>query len=143
MKQKISTKKYIYINFVCLVVIIIGYTIYANNNHFGMTISDNSIILSGPDEMESYSIMIEDIKNIYYIEDFDIGEPVEGVASRKNAYGVFRNNVYGEYVLCASNKINGYVVVETDNAVYVFNHESVDVTKQLPKAISSYQEVLD
>lgn len=97
---------------------------------------DESMTLVGPGEAPSpVVIRYADILSVSEIHGLDAGTNLDGLCTEQYWFGAWRNDVYGEFTLCASPRFSDYIVLETVNGTVVFNYEDTDTTHQLYTAL--------
>lgn len=99
-----------------------------------MEINDDRLEVKAP--MLSMSIAFEDIDNISYLTDFDIGRRSFGYAGGDIYSGTFKNSQLGSYDLACYRSVDVFIMVEHGGKYLVFNQASVEDT------LAAYNELL-
>lgn len=99
-----------------------------------MEITDDHLEVKAP--MLSMSIAFEDIDNITYLTDFDIGRRTFGYAGGDISSGTFKNSQLGSYDLACYRSVDVFIMVEHGGKFLVFNQASVEDT------LAAYNELL-
>lgn len=86
---------------------------------------------------EDITINYEDIENITYENDIDVGNRNWGIGSFKLQVGDFENDRFGKYKLYSYSKSKDYVVIQTKTTYVVLNDKTIEKTKLL------YSEIID
>ena len=76
------------------------------------------------------NIKYEDITNVTYRDDFNIGKKVKGLDSMRLHAGDFFNQEFGKYKLYSYNSTKGFVIVEYKNGYLAFNLQSDQATHE-------------
>lgn len=99
--------------------------------------TNNAITVDGPQGMLC-SIAYGDVDTVALLDDFDLGECIEGGSKQGYTYGTWCCDAYGEYTLISTAKVKRYIAV-TDQSGHtlVFNYESGKVTENLYSLILS------
>lgn len=79
----------------------------------------------------------ENIENIEYVSDIELGKRTFGVGSAVLNAGHFKNKTYGDYNLYAYTSCKEYIVLHTESGIVVFNDKDEAKTKSL------YQQIED
>ncbi len=131
---KIDSKKTAKIlNVAIIAVIIIAgiiYALFTEGDNIVFDISEEGINISGPENSGfsipySYIISIEENENAQY------GNAVDGNEDQKFRYGLWKNEEWGTYKLCASVKNTKCIVVTATDDIYVFNYGNAAETDEL------------
>ena len=66
------------------------------------------------------------------VDEFDPGTMISGGETRKLYWGTWKNDIWGEYTLCASKKIDNALLVTSSNGeLLVLNYENEKTTEAL------------
>lgn len=77
----------------------------------------------------------EEISSVELLDTFDAGEALEAVSEEGYLVGEWENDVWGTYTLCINQEIETYVVVTTDERIFVFNYMNEDTTESICSAL--------
>ena len=91
-------------------------------------------------ETERFTVYMDDVISVSYLEDFSVGEMVDGVENNNIRFGIWHNEELGDYKLSAINRIGSFVLMETTEGYVVMNYESEQTTEQLSIAIQDLVE---
>ena len=129
---------------IIFVVIFVGFLIYAlfgGNPSATFDITGTEITVKGPDDSDfEYTLDLHDVTSVKYVEDFDFGTLISGKDEKRSKFGLWENEEYGEYALCITPGIPGYVVVEATNGCIVLNIESDATTEEYSRALLRYMD---
>lgn len=131
-------------NFIWILVVLVAFTGitlvrggFENNINFG----EDSLTLFGP-EKYSYTVVYDDITAITLVDltDLGTGTSVSGDENRNCKWGVYKNDLWNEYTLCISKKIENAIQLTLHNGdVVVFNLESAETTAAI---LDMFEELL-
>ena len=136
-----SSKVYQRRNIIFAVAIIVIVAIYYFFNNAGTPVliqfDENSMTWVHPtDSSISMEIMYQDILSIDEASDVDVGQMVSGSKDDQFWFGIWENEKYGQYTLCASPQSSRYIVLNTVNGIVVFNYGDSATTQELYKALT-------
>lgn len=100
--------------------------------------NDTQIVITGPSGTEPISIDYKSIQSITLLTEYSVGKKVSGVENRRLYYGVFENDTYGTYSLCAVPSISSVIEIRTEDGVILFNYESDKVTTALSDSMAEF-----
>ncbi len=133
-KKRTMTKR---LNILALIaIVIIGGFMMLQNNDILFQLSDNEVIVSGPGG-SGFSIAVKDIVFISKGAVADIGTLTDGKIEKDIAYGLWRNDLWGEYKLCINPKLTSVIIIETAESAYAFNYTNDEVTEALYQELAS------
>lgn len=128
-----------YKNLIWLVIILAAFTIYSfvsGGTSTYLSFEGDAITVTAP-ESYSYAVNYDDIADVTLVDEFDAGTAVSGSENRSYYWGAWENDVWGEYTLCASKKIdNALVITCTDGSRLVVNYESESTTASLLELVN-------
>ena len=93
--------------------------------------------------------LIGDVKELKYVKDvvvkvadaeiaasgvdlkYEVGTMISGKSDRLLYYGVFQNELYGEYLLCVRPSVENAIRINMEDQMVIFNYESEEVTAEL------------
>lgn len=102
-------------------------------------LDENALVLSLA-EADTYIIPFESILSLCLVEDFDIGECVDGIENKNCYYGVWQNKELGEYVLCMNRNTVDVMLIESKDGVYAVSVESDQMTASY---LDEFSEILE
>jgi len=113
----------------CFLVIIIVGTVFFLNDGSEEYISwdDTQLTITMPDET-AYTIPFGEITRVALVEEADFGVCLSGESVARMQYGIWRNDVLGEYVLFSSGKANTVMQISTSTEDYWIALENSDMT---------------
>ena len=91
-------------------------------------------------ETQRFTVYLEDVISVAYLEDFSFGEMVDGVEDNTLRFGIWHNEELGDYKLSVINRVGTYVLMETKSGYVVMNYEGDQTTEQLSIAIRDLAE---
>lgn len=94
------------------------------------------------DYWSDISIKYEDIKNIEYSENDEVGIRTYGFSSATLLLGAFHNEEYDNYTRYSYTKCREAVVLDVDGKILVINGPDAERTKEFYEKIKSYVTVL-
>ena len=118
---------------VLLISLIIGYAIL-NPKPILFDWDDEKMLFNYP-EGETVTIPFADVTDIRFEESIDFGDCVSGGEENGYSYGLWKNDRWGEYYLCAEIEMECAVVLQTGDNIYALNAESYGTTKELTRAL--------
>lgn len=138
-----AQKKYFRRLLIAVALIVLGVFIYdsfiVGNIAHEVKFGETELRLSVSGEGGAYQIVIPyaEIQSVEYLEDadFQLGEMLEGVQSRRLWCGRWKNEALGEYDLYADPKVKSWAVIKTDSGTTLFNTEDNAMTEKLAAAI--------
>lgn len=71
--------------------------------------------------IRSIEIEYQDIKNVEWVHDMDIGSKKTGINNYIIKAGSYQNDLYGRYYLYSYNNVKEYIVIYTDHVMIVIN----------------------
>ncbi|MCD7812742.1 MAG: hypothetical protein LUH20_01585 [Lachnospiraceae bacterium] len=120
--------------------IIIIYTIYqfvGGGAAADFAWSETSVTVICPDETE-FTIDYADVTSLELCTDANYGTCISGNDSGSAYYGTWENDLWGTYSLCVTQSIGNCIVMQTDDATFVINYESEEITSALFEEIQKY-----
>lgn len=122
-------------NIIFIIIVVVIATVFSLVNHSTPVTYDfgeDSFTLTG-DKEAPYSVTVryEGVRSIDQVSGLDLGTPLDGGDTGKCQYGVWQNDAYGEYRLCAWSKVTEYIVLDTAGGIIVCNFEDNASTKGL------------
>lgn len=121
-------------NIIWLVVVLVAFTIFSTvrggtSTHFDF--GEDKLTVNAP-ENYTYVVNYDKIDSIEYVDQFDPGTVVSGNETRKYQWGTWKNELWGEYTLCVSKRIdNALLIYHSDGELLVLNYESNETTETL------------
>ncbi len=130
-------------NFIWLIVIVVAFMVFSNVRGGTSTYLDfgeDKLTVTAPENF-NFSVNYDYVTNIELVNEFDPGTLVNGNETRKYRWGTWRNDVWGEYTLCSSIKIDNALVLSLANEeTLVINYESEETTAALLELIDDLIE---
>lgn len=123
---------------VCLVLILFIASRIQNISSCEIDFQRDQMVISGPDGTDPIVIDYQVIRSITLLDSYNAGNPVSGIAKKRLLYGRFHNDTYGEYELCVVPSISSAIEIRTDTGIFVFNHESQEVTVDLCSSLVDF-----
>lgn len=127
--MKRSTK-----NTLLLLLFLVAFTILSQL--FGGTgvspdFQEDALTVTGP-EKYSFTVDYDRIAALELVELTDPGSPVSGEENRRYFWGVWENDAWGEYTVCAAKKIDAAILITTlDGERLAFNYTDDDTTSSI------------
>lgn len=87
-----------------------------------INVSDENEILFELGDADSFQIAIADIDSIEFVDSFECGKCKSAKDGNGYQYGIWTNEMLGEYQLVDYNNVNNYIVVHTKEKNIVFNY---------------------
>lgn len=137
MKNKYGLYAILYL-LVPLVLIIIA--IFSMSKETFMEIREDAIILDVP-ACSKTKIKFNQIKEIEFLDDFEIGKKTKGTNDSQYSAGYFENNSESSYFAFIYNKCDSYIKITTDKEIYVINDETDEKTNKLLEFIKNSHQV--
>lgn len=123
-------------NFLWVIVVIIAFTIFTSvrgDTGMNLNFGEDALDVLGPEGF-SFSIEYDEIKNVTLLDPIETGTQISGNKNRRFQWGLFENELLGQYTLCISKKIDNAVLISMqDGSLYAFNFESEETTEALIK----------
>lgn len=111
-----------------LVIILVGTFFFMKDGSADMlTWDDTQIVLTMPDETV-HTIPYAEITQVVLVDDADFGVCLTGSDTRNQRYGIWLNDLLGEYVLYAGNKAATVMQISTAEEDYWISFENSDTT---------------
>ena len=121
-------------NFIWLIIIVIAFSIFSavrSGTHTYLDLDENTLTVIAPEGF-SYVLDYDDFTGIELIDKFEPGTMVSGGDTRKYQWGTWENEIWGEYTLCVSKRIdNALLISHSDGETLVLNYESNKTTESL------------
>lgn len=96
-----------------------------------LSFTETQMTASGP-EGYTWQCSLSDIQDIALIDSLDAGSCMDGSETGDYRLGLWHNDAYGDYQICASTAIERFVVVTTrSQGVFLFNYETAANTEVL------------
>lgn len=133
-------------NILVIIVLFVVFTIYYRNTHteaVTYNFQDTCVVLTGaPGSPDPVIIKFSDIVSISQTSSPNLGGFVDGCNTKLCQFGIWENEAYGSYTLCAYPDVMEYIVIETTNGYVVCNYENNDATDSLYEAMLDYLKAL-
>lgn len=114
------------IDIIIAVAIFIGGIVYALFGGSGFVTNDcgdTAVTVSVPNGY-SYTVNYEDIQSIELIDMPELGECIDGGSEKKISYGVWKNELWGNYTACVSERFASCILITCkDGSHYIFTSE--------------------
>lgn len=121
--------------YMLLIIVLVAVTLYMlmvrAEASYSLDFGDTSMTISASDEMGSIVIPYEDVQYIELLDTYEVGTMISGKSDRLLYYGVFQNELYGEYLLCVRPSVENAIRINMEDQVVIFNYESEEVTAEL------------
>lgn len=121
-------------NLVWIVIVIAAFSIFSvmrGGTSTYLDFGDEAVTLSAP-ENYSYVLNYDDITGLELVDEFDPGTMISGGETRRYRWGTWENDVWGQYTLCSSKRIDcALIVTLTSGETLVLNYESDKTTDAL------------
>ncbi|MCC8102839.1 MAG: hypothetical protein LIP11_11480 [Clostridiales bacterium] len=122
---------------VLVVVVVVGILAalgLSRSNNLKVKVEDDLFTLSyGEDTVVQF--YKDEILSAEVVTSFTMGEAVETISEDRYIAGTWENEEWGTYVLCIKENLDSYLVVTTEETVFVFNYESEKTTESLCSAL--------
>ena len=90
--------------------------------------------------VSSSKIDYDDILKVEYCNDFDIGRKKNGINNAVVEAGRYYNDEFGHYRLYAYTHSSHYVIIYTENEIFVVSGENEKQTQNIYNQLSSYKK---
>lgn len=133
--EKLRNRKIMKYTWIFIIVLFCAIGVLLVTGDVKVSLNNDQIQINGsywPDE----SIRYEDIKSVTYTDNLVVGDRTNGLGSFKLSEGHFKNQQFGKYILYAYTQCKSYVVIDTNNGIYVMNAKTSGDTEKL------YQQIL-
>jgi hypothetical protein len=127
-----KTALYRNIVIVCLIGVVVTFLLFMGSVDIALEKEYMNVDATFVSEQE---IAYEDISDVQYVEDYDVGSRTNGIGSFTLEAGRFKNDDLGRYRLYSYTSCEDYIILTTTNEMVVVNQKSKEETKQL------YQEI--
>jgi flagellar basal body-associated protein FliL len=112
-----------------IVPILLGIFFFMGTGDVNISADDDGVKVNAP--MVNVYIEYDDIVSVELRDDLTKGSRTNGFGGSNVSSGSFRNAEFGSYTLAAYNGVKTYIVVTpADGKTLVFNHDSVEKTKE-------------
>lgn len=128
------------LSYFLLIAVVIVVFIARGDSGTTLSFENDAFTLDGP---KGYivSVPLDDIVSLEYRETLDTGVCAGGETKYGCSYGLWENEEFGLYDLCAMKKIDSFIIVtDADGGVLAFNYESDKSTESLHRMMT---ELLD
>lgn len=126
-------------NIVLVLVIVVAFTLLYSllgGNTISLDFGEDSLTVAGPQKFE-YVVPYSSISTLELTGLSDPGEPVTGGENRSCRWGGWRNDQWGDYVLCAAKKTETYLLITLrDETCIALNYQDDATTEELYKMFS-------
>lgn len=113
-----------------------AFSLFRSGEPMELAFRDDEMTITGPEGAPfAVAIPYQDIRSVSESKAPDPGVCLEGLDTERCRFGVWRNDAYGDYTLCASPHISSYIVLKTADGVVAFNYENDDSTHHLYLAL--------
>lgn len=112
------------------------YHLMSGSDNVDFQWSSTQLTVKMPDD-NTFVLNFSEVDSIDLTEFNHYGTCISGGQSRQHAYGVWTNDIFGEYFLCVSTIPSNCIILHTSNSTYIINYESDETTLQL------YQSLLE
>ena len=121
-------------NFIWLIIVVIAFSIFSSvrsGTYTYLDLDEDTLTVIAPKGF-SYVVDYDDFTGIELIDEFEPGTMVSGGETRKYQWGTWNNELWGEYTLCVSKRIdNALLISHSDGKTLVLNYESSKTTESL------------
>jgi hypothetical protein len=133
-----SIKKYYLLIFVFLVVATLFAVVYGGDSA-ELHVGETSLTINGAGST-SYTIDYKDIQSVELVYSPDYGTSIDGGKKRMYAYGIWKNESWGEYSLYVNTNIDVCIVITEIEGVFVFNYINEQTTEDFYNSFLEYLE---
>lgn len=130
-------KRYI-VSALCLILILFIASQIQNKTSCSMDFQKEQLVITGPENTDPIILDYRNVRSVALLESYTAGELISGISNRRLNFGKYKNDLYGEYSLCAVPSIPTAIEIQTDSEVIVFNYESAEVTDKLCDTLQSF-----
>ena len=120
------------------IIIVIGVYLYSSVTGSGaieVAVDAQTLGVAGPDKYTHF-IALSDITQVELIEEFDVGEAIEEAGTDKTRVGTYRNDLLGEYGICAYQACTSVIAIYTEDEIFVVNGSSESATQTYYETIT-------
>ena len=115
---------------VLILALVLFYVFSGGSVGISLDFGEDALILSAADY--DWHIPYSQIESLELTEFSDPGTLTDGIEKRTLCCGNWKNEIWGEYTLCADPRIESCIVIRMKSGdVYVLNYENGDSTGQL------------
>lgn len=127
------THKYKNSIFIILIFAVVLFYVFSGGSvGISLDFGEEALIISASDY--DWTIPYDQIESLKLTELTNTGVLVEGIDKRTLNCGTWKNDIWGEYVLCVNPNIDRCIVITIENGdIFVLNYENGDSTEQLHK----------
>ena len=117
--------------FIIALVAFFAFSVLRGGTSMYLDFGEDAAVVTAPEHF-SHTVNFDDITNLELVDDFDPGTMIAGGETRKLYWGTWKNDIWGEYTLCASKKIDNALLVTSSNGeLLVLNYENEKTTEAL------------
>ena len=137
MDQKKWEKRARYLNLLIFVGIMIAVSALSSIflKDFAFQFQDDSMTITGPDK-SICTVSYSGIQSIEVVESPDWGTCVDGNSSGSYRWGIWKNDVWGQYTMYTSTTADICILIRTDTQIIALSYESDEVTTGLMESLS-------
>lgn len=121
-------------NFLWIILVIVAFFAFSalrGGTTMYFDFGETAVVATAPEHF-SHTVNYDDITNLELVDEFDPGTMISGGETRKLYWGTWKNDIWGEYTLCASKKIDNALLVTSSNGeLLVLNYENEKTTEAL------------
>lgn len=129
-------------NIIFIILIFVAATLYYvlhPSSPSGLSFGDDAMTVTvAGDEPYVLEVPYDGIRDLERASGLDLGRCLEGGDTEKCRYGLWENETFGQYRLCAWAGITEYVVLDTADGTVVCNYESDEATGSLYDALVKF-----
>lgn len=129
---------------VCIILVVVILIFFDGNRTIKTIVTEEDFTIEGLEE-DSITFRYEELDSIEMrqgLEDYDLGEKIEGNELRKCICGTYKNSEFGEYRLFIVTNVTRYLVLhlpeDTTVVVSAENEETVEAMYNFLKEKSAY-----
>ncbi len=80
----------------------------------------------------------EEVLSAEYLDGLDPGSAVRDLSEGNYLAGEWKNEAWGNYTLCVRQGVETFILLRTEDAVYVFNYVDEDTTEGICNALAAW-----
>lgn len=121
-------------NFLWIILVLVAFFAFSalrGGTAMYLDFGEDAVVATAPEHF-SHTVNYDAITNLELVDEFDPGTMISGGETRKLYWGTWKNDIWGEYTLCASKKIDNALLVTSSNGeLLVLNYENEKTTEAL------------
>lgn len=128
-------RKYTHLLFTLFLVIVVSLASWiGKESDVKLDWSDTGVLAADPDG-NVYTVSYADVTSVQLMECGDFGRCISGQQTKTCICGTWKNELWGEYQICADPRVGLSIVFRTSENLFVLNYESNETTAALYDSI--------